>query len=187
MSASYQGTFQQGGSAVTSTSTKNNRGIVINAGSTTGIVGKRALGADTSNARNPSPADNSMADEAVSAGTFAYNNTRPIAMRTTSTLSGVANTALLSGADVPDQVRGINKMETVRTYRLTTALRAGYFNITTNKFTTPVTNAADNWYPGNTSTQPDTAASPTRSVPGRLTYKTGALVPVNDTYAPKYG
>lgn len=187
MSASYQGTFQQGGSAVTETSTKNNRGIAINAGSATGLLGKRSLGADTSNARNPGPADNDTADEAVTAGTFGFNNTRPIAVRSTSTLSGVSNTALLSGAGVPVQVRGIHKMETVRTYRLTTAIRAGYFNITTNEFTTPVTNAADNWYPGNTATQPDTAASPTRSVPGRLTYKTGALVPVNDTYAPKYG
>jgi hypothetical protein len=126
--------------------------------------------------------DNGSADEALSAGTFAYNNTRPVAKRSTTTLSGVSNTVLRSGADQPGLIRSIHKLEVLRTRRLTTALRANKYNRSTG--------AWDSGYPvvAVDTLGTDTAATPTRSAPGQLTYKLGQPVPVsNNDYKAKTG
>ena len=166
----------------------NNRGTVTRGGSVaSGKLNNVSVARfNTGNVFNSTPIDNSSADEALAAGTFAYNNNRPIAQRYTTLISGVSNTILLSGADVPSLVRSIARSETIRTRRTTTAIRAGYFNIYTGLFTTPPTAAVDNWWSisANTTsaTSTDVAASPTRAVPGRLVYKTGKLNPVVDSY-----
>lgn len=126
--------------------------------------------------------DNDWADEAVSAGTFAYNNQSPVAKRLTDELSGVANNILLSGASVPSNVRSIHKLETLRTRRYATAIRGGKFNEFTGEFDAgfPVV-AVD-------TLATDNAANPSRTSPGQLTYKGGALLPVtNNDYKPKTG
>jgi len=126
--------------------------------------------------------DNSWADEALSAGTFAYNNASPIAKRITDTLAGsVSNDTLLSGAAVPANVRSIHKLETLTTQRITTAIRANKYN--------RYTGAWDAGFPANAvdSLNTDDAANPTRSVPGELTYKTSAPLAVNDNYKAKNG
>lgn len=126
--------------------------------------------------------DNDWADEALSAGTFAYNNVKPVAKRVTTTLAGsVSNTVLLSGAAVPENVRSIHKLETLRTQRITTAIRANKYNRYTGEW--------DGGYPANAvdSLATDEAATPTRGVPGEFTYKGGALVPVNANYPAKNG
>jgi hypothetical protein len=126
--------------------------------------------------------DNDWANEALSAGTFAYNNQSPVAKRLTDSLSGVSNTVLLSGAAVPANVRSIHKLETLRTRRYTAAIRAGKYNEYTGEFDAgfPVV-AVD-------TLATDNAANPTRSAPGQLTYKGGALLPVtNNDYKPKTG
>lgn len=171
-------TQQVDGSAVTSTSTKNKGGAVVNGGTTT-ILDNVSFG--KANITGNLPIDGTDADKALSSGTFAYNNTRPIAKRYTTTLSGVANTTLQSGADVPGQIRSIHKLEVLRTRRLTTAIRANKYN--------RYTGAWDAGYPvvAVDTLATDDAATPTRAVPGELTYKTGALVPVNDDYSPKTG
>jgi hypothetical protein len=165
----------------------NNRGTVTRGGSVaSGKLNNVSVARFNSGVFNSTPIDNSSADEALSAGTFAYNNNRPIAQRYTTLISGVSNTILLSGADIPSLVRSIAKSETIRTRRTTTAIRAGYFNIYTGLFTTAPTAAVDNWWSisANTTsaTSTDVAASPTRAVPGRLVYKTGKLNPVVDSY-----
>jgi hypothetical protein len=165
----------------------NNRGTVTRGGSVaSGKLNNVSVARFNSGVFNSIPIDNSSADEALAAGTFAYNNNRPTAQRYTTLISGVSNTILRSGADVPSLVRSIARSETVRTRRTTTAIRAGYFNIYTGLFTTPPTTAVDNWWSisGNTTsaTSTDVAASPTRAVPGRLVYKTGKLNPVVDSY-----
>ena len=166
----------------------NNRGTVTRGGSVaSGKLNNVSVARfNTGNVFNSTPIDNSSADEALAAGTFAYNNNRPTAQRYTTLISGVSNTILLSGADVPSLVRSIARSETIRTRRTTTAIRAGYFNIYTGLFTTPPTAAVDNWWSisANTTsaTSTDVAASPTRAVPGRLVYKTGKLNPVVDSY-----
>ena len=135
--------------------------------------------------------DNDSADEAVSAGSFAYNNQRPVAKRLPSTRGGVSSTVLRSGASVPSLTRSIHKMETVRTRRLTAAIRANKYNRFTGEWDSgfPVV-AADNWFNpatnSSSSTTTDTAATPTRSRPGQLTYKMGNPVPVsNNDYKAK--
>ncbi len=171
-------TQQVNGSAVTSTSTNNNGGSVVNGGTTT-VLDNVSLG--SAYVMGTLPIDGTDTDKSVSAGDFAYDNARPVAKRYTTALAGVSNTALLSGAAVPGQIRSIHKLEVLTTRRLTTAIRANKYN--------RYTGAWDSGYPvvavdslGN-----DDAATPTRSVPGELTYKTGALVPVNDDYSPKTG
>jgi hypothetical protein len=172
-------TQQVNGSAVTATSTKNIGGAVINGGTTT-ILDSVDLGYSDVGVFGSSVADGTDTDKALSAGTFSYNNQSPIAKRVTETLSGVTNTVLQSGADQPGLIRSIHKLEVVRTRRLTTAIRAGYWNIYSGSFTTPPTVAVDTF-------ATDEAATPTRSVPGELTYKTGAPTPVNDNYKEKTG
>lgn len=135
--------------------------------------------------------DNSVADKALSAGTFAYNNQSPVAPKVTTSLAGVSNTVLRSAADQPGLVRSIHRQEKVRTTRTGTAIRAGYWNIYSGSWSTTPTTAVDAFWDnaGNTtsSTSTDQAASPTRAAPGELVYKTGKLAPVLDDYDSKTG
>lgn len=135
--------------------------------------------------------DNSVADKAVSAGTFAFNNQAPISKKVTTSLAGVSNTVLRSAASQPGLIRGIHRQEKVRTRRLTTAIRAGHWNIFSGTFSTTPTTAVDLFWDnaGNTTsaTSTDQAASPTRAAPGELVYKTGKLAPVLDDYDSKTG
>ena len=172
-------TQQVNGSAVTATSTNNKGGAVVNGGTTT-ILDSVDLGYSNVGVFGTAVVNGDDTDKALSAGTFSYNNDSPIAKRVTTTLSGVTNTVLRSGASQPGLIRSIHKLEVVRTRRLTTAIRAGYWNIYSGSFTTPPTVAVDS-FPS------DDAANPSRTVPGELTYKTGAPTPVNDNYKAKTG
>lgn len=98
----------------------------------------------------------------------------------TSNVSEV-NSYLKSGASVPSIVRSIHKLEVLRTLRVTSAIRAGEFDEFSGTFNMgyPV-NAVD-------SLETDVAATPTRSLPGKLTYKSSSSLPVNDSYKPKTG
>jgi len=171
---------QVSGSAVTSTSTNNNGGSVVNGGSST-VLESIHLGNTNGGPIGTFPINGTDTDKALSAGTFAYNNPGPIALRVTTTLSGVSNTVLRSGADVPGQIRSIHKLEVLRTRRLTTAIRANKYNRYTGAFDSgfPVV-AVD-------SLASDYAATPSRSAPGQLTYKLGQPVPVSVDYAAKTG
>lgn len=128
-------------------------------------------------------------EKALNSGTFAYNNQRPVAKRSTTTISGTSNSFLQSGAAVPSLVQSIHYMKVcgmgcadgVRTRQLTSAIRANKFNRYTGEF--------DVGYPVvsvDTFNQ-DNAARPTRAIPGSLTYKTGSSVPTNDVYKGKTG
>jgi hypothetical protein len=172
-------TQQVNGSAVTATSTKNQGGAVVNGGTTT-LLDSVDLGYSNVGVFGSSVVDNNSADKALSAGTFAYNNQAPVAKRVTETLSGVANTVLRSGADQPGLIRSIHKLEVLRTRRLTTAIRAGYWNIYSGSWSTNPTVAVD-------TLSTDDAANPTRTAPGELAYKTGAPAPVQDDYKAKNG
>lgn len=80
--------------------------------------------------------DGTDTDEALSASTIAYNNQRPVGMRVSSTVSGQSNTSLLSGADLPGQIRSINKRESYKVNKLATAYRNGYWDPFYGKFIT---------------------------------------------------
>lgn len=133
--------------------------------------------------------DNNHADKALSGGTFAYNNVRPIAKRVSTKISGTANSVLQSGAARPELIKSVHKIqvdstglkEGVRTTKITSAIRSGKFNRYTGKF--------ESGYPQNSTdvlslapSYKDVAANPTRSIPGRLTYKSGSINPVGANY-----
>ena len=131
-------TIQQGGSAVTGnvwsgTSTVNNRGTALRIGSVSTLL----------DGRNPDRyqttigsvvVDGNDTDEAISASTIAYNNQSPIAMRLTTTISGQSNTVLRSASNAPGQLRSINKRESYKVNKLSTAYRKGYWDPYLGKF-----------------------------------------------------
>ena len=169
-------TQQQNGSSVTGTSTKNKGGAIVKAGAvnanlaTSVAVSSPTVGVFGSVVVPDTTTVNDYATKSVSGGTFAKNTQRPQGERLTEPLK--------SGALVPGLIRGIHKLETVRTRRLATAIRAGYWNISTGQFSTPPTVAVD-------SLASDSAATPSRSAPGDLVYKTGNPNPVVDVYKAK--
>jgi hypothetical protein len=140
--------------------------------------------------------DNDSADPALSAGVFGYNNERPIAKKTTLSLSTVSNNFLATGAGNPGGIRSIHKIESIRTRKLTTAIRENKWNEYSGKFDTGFPEVSEDvFYKIDTNgivigDEPiDKAANPTRQVPGQLTYVAGnentILVPKNDEYKPR--
>ena len=171
-------TVQTNGSAVTVVSTKNKGGTVVAAGSAaSGVVQSRRASTYSLSAFASTVVNGSNTDPA-NAGTFAYNNLRPIAMRYTTALAGVANTFLRSGSSAPGTRRVVNKTESVRTRRYATAIRAGNYNLYTGLFSSAPTVAVDAF-------GTDNAASPTAAVPGSLVYKIGNPAPFSKDYAKK--
>lgn len=129
--------------------------------------------------------DNSYADKALTAGTFRYDNLRPIAPRLTTVLAGVSNTVLRSGANTPSLFRSVHKQEKQRTVLITTAIRAGAWNIYSGVYSPALSGQLDKSF--GDSLYNDKAASPSRTATGRLTYKGGKLDPVVTGYANKTG
>ena len=179
-------TQQVNGTATTATSTKNKGGAVIKAGTSTILdnvspsrtniaVFASTVVPDTSTTKD-------YATKALSAGTFAYNNQKPTAKRYSTLISGTSNTFLQSGAARPELVRSIHKLETLTTRRLTTAIRAGYWNIYSGTFSTLPTIAVD-------SLSTDYAAAPTQAAPGEIAYIVGGRVvsgnSANSAYKPR--
>lgn len=157
----------------------NNRGVTTRAGSSTKL-GNVGVSRYNSTVFASTVVDNDWADKALSSGSFAYNNNKPVAQRSSTTIAGVSSNALKNGADVPGQIRSIHKLEVLRTRRLTAAIRANKYNRYTNTW--------DAGYPvvAVDTLANDTAATPTRNAPGQLTYKLGNPVPVSDNdYKPK--
>lgn len=138
--------------------------------------------------------DNDHADKALSAGTFAYNNQRPVGKKVTSKINGLSNTVLQSGASQPSLTHSIHKIqvltmgysEGVRTRKLTSAIRDNRWNAYTGEFEAGYPQSSVDVFslpPSYT----DVAANPTRVTPGKLTYKTGAPDVVNNSYKEKTG
>jgi hypothetical protein len=180
-----------GSSAVTSTSTVNNGGVMTaNGTASSNVLRSESTATEPVGVFASTVIDNSFADKALSAGTFAYDNAVPTAKKITTTLAGTSNDFLRSGASDPGSIRSINRQETVRTQRITTAIRANKWNEYSGEWDAgfPV-DASDTFWDisqaSGVTTSTDSAASPTASVPGRLTYLEGNPVPKNDVYKPK--
>lgn len=171
--------IQQNGSAVTGTywkgtSTKNNNGTAKNAGVKSTVLENSALGGSNVGVFGSTPYDGDHADKAVSAGDFAHNHVKPIAMRVTDEVAGVSSNVLATTSSTPGLRRSIHKLEVLRTNKITSGIRANKFN----RFT----GAWDSGYPQTSvdALASDTAATPSLDVPGQLTYKLGQPVPVSD-------
>jgi len=180
-----------GTSPVTKQSTVNNGGVITaNGTAASDVVRTESTAAAQVGVFGSTVVDNNDADKAKSAGTFAFNNSKPIAKKVTTSLAGVSETVLKSGAGDPGNIQSIHQIKVIRTRRLTKSIRENKFSLFTGKFDPgyPVV-AVDEFYDidaGTTSANPtDDAANPTQAVPGELTYKTGAANPVQDEYAKK--
>lgn len=175
--------IQQNGSATTGSywggsSTKNNNGTAKNIGTTSTVLENSGLGSVNVGVFGSTVIDGTDTDKALSGGTIAHNHVKPLAFRLTSELGGVSNTGLSTTANDPSQVRVLHKRESYKVVKTATAIRAGFWNIYTGKWTTNPTSTTEN--PGT-----DNAASVTRAAPGKLVYKTGAGLPVRDNYKAK--
>lgn len=118
------------------------------------------------------------AGKAITSGVFSHNHIQPISSLITTELAGLSTNAIKSPAN--DGVkRSINKVEDNKSTLFTTAIRSNKYNRVTGKW--------DSGYPEaqTISFASDDAANPTESVPGELTYRTGAKIPVNDNYKNK--
>ena len=149
---------------------KNNSGSAINVGSSSLVLVGKSL-SDAATARTSVGSvvvDGDDTDKAVSANTFAKNTSKPLAIRLDAPLNKASSSTR----------RALHKIEGLSTRRVATAIRAGYYNISTGLFSTAPTVASDSF-------GQDDAATPTSAVPGELTYKTGAYKPVNADYKAK--
>jgi hypothetical protein len=168
--------------AISANATKNDSGVAKNIGTESTTLVTSVLGLDNV-ATGSVVVDGDDTDKALSAGTFAYNNSAPVAKRLTTSLATVSNTALTSGALVPGLVKSVNKIESIVTRRLATAIRAGYWNIYSGTFSTSPTVATDTFHKAVTgATYIDKVANVSASNPGVAVYKTGAVSPVVNAY-----
>lgn len=161
---------------------KNNHGSATRTGSSTNLSSV-VVSRDQMVVFGSTVIDDNYSDKAVSAGTFRYNDQRPVGMRVSSSLAGgVSNTSLLGGADVPGQIRSIHKRESFKVVKTASGIRENKYNRSTNTW------AAGYPQTGTETPGTDVAATPTRSSPGQLTYKLGQPVPVSDNdYKAKTG
>ena len=173
-----------GVSDVTAQSTSNDGGVMkANGTVSSGVVSSVGTPRTDLGVFGSTVIDNDSSDKALLGGVFGYNNERPIAKKITVSLSTVSNDFLVSGAGDPANIRSIHKIESVRTRKLTTAIRNNKWNEYSGEF--------DSGFPQVQvdSFGEDAAANPTREVPGQLNYIAGnentILVPKSDTYKPK--
>lgn len=191
-------TFQiNGTSAVTATSTRNNRGVIRHAGNigdtafVNDALGEVMTGGgvnDTSSA-NPSVR---LAMKLMSTGNFAKMLAEKWVMkRVTTELAGQARTRLLSGAAEFYTRRPIHKIHTVSTVKTASALRANKWNEVTGRWDSgePPVVASDHFAnnAGTLTATNDDAATPSRSSPGELVYRTGKPDVEYDDYEAKTG
>lgn len=114
--------------------------------------------------------DGDNTDKVVVSEDFAKDTQRPLGKVVSQTV-----------ANQPEYIRSIHKGEVYRTRKLTTAIREGKWNQFTGEFDpTYPENVVDNF-------EPDSAASPSRTLPGTLVYKSSAPDPVSDIYKEKTG
>jgi hypothetical protein len=112
---------------------KNDGGSVLAGGTNTGL-NTVDLGSPDVDAMKP--VDGANTDKALAGGTFAYDSVgnEIVAKKVSTTLSGTANSVLLSGAAQPGQRKAVNKIEGLTTSKVTSAIRAGEYNIVTGEF-----------------------------------------------------
>jgi hypothetical protein len=168
------------GSAVSNTSTNNNGGTLRHAGT----IGSTLF---TNQTHSVVPVDSNYrvkesqylgAGKILSGGTFGVLTPNAyVVRRLTTTLAGVANTNLLSGASDFGHRHAIHKIETVRG----TFLQGLSWDATSSE--APVYTATLSQT--ETAFDDDHAARPSLATPGELVYRTGGPLPVQDDYEAK--
>lgn len=164
--------------SVSDSTTNNNGGVGKNVGTTSSVLSNRGFVAGEKSVFASTPIDNATADEAVSAGTFAFDNQRGVIRRVTNSLSNVSNDILVAGAAVPSNVQSIHQISGTYITDLTSAIRDGRWNAYSGSFDPVVSGVSVNF-------GEDNAANPTKAAPGSLRFLSGAKVPTSDNYSPK--
>jgi hypothetical protein len=132
---------------------------------------------------------------------FPHNHVKPIGMRIKPGTApngeaiAIADYILESAANVPWQIQSIHYQtacamgcgQGVKTRRFTTAIRENHYNRFTGKWDAGYPVVETDFWLGIDGGSGDTAATVTRSVPGRLVFKTGKYVPVSQDYEAKNG
>lgn len=187
-------TQQINGSPVTSKSTKNYGGVVKTNGASSAPVSTENVVLDNVNVFGSVVVDGSEADKALLSGTFAFNNSHPIAMKVSQELSGVPNDFLLSGANNVKDIKSIQYQQVkdgstltdgVRTRKTTKAIREGKWDIYTGKFDAGYPEVAVDAFDGIDGVSGDEAAKVNRLSPGTLVYKLSKGIPVSEAYDKK--
>lgn len=187
-------TQQINGSAVTRTSTKNYGGVVKMNGVSAAPVSTSEVVSEQEGVLGSVVVDGLNADKALGAGTFAYNNGKPIAMKVTQELSGVPNDFLVSGANNVGDIRSIQYQQVdtgsgledgVRTVKTTKAFREGKWDIYSGKFDAGYPQTSVDTFEGADNASGDKAAKVNRANPGVLVYKLTKGIPVTENYDKK--
>jgi hypothetical protein len=184
-----------GTSPVTPQSTVNDGGAMKANGTTSsGVVSNVSTPRADLGVFGSAVLDNDAADKALPGGVFGFDNKRPIAKKTTTSLSTVNNDYLKSTGGNPTGIRSIHKIESIITRKLTKAIRENKWNEYSGKFDLGFPEVSEDVFYKIDSNgividnEPiDKAANPTRQVPGELIYRDGSANPVTDTYKPKTG
>lgn len=154
---------------------KNNGGTMVANGTSSGLESLAPVQAAVG-VFGSTPYDGSDASVTISGGEFAHNHNEPIAKRITNELAGVATDALSTTGNNTAGIRSIHKLETLRTRRQTSAIRLGKWDQYSGEFDAgfPVV-AVD-------TLATDVAATPSRSVPGKLNFLAGGVLPKSVDY-----
>jgi hypothetical protein len=175
--------------AVSGNTTKNNGGTIKKAGNANTTTGPITVSRTLMQDAKATPYGAQVALSSGSAGSsgnlgtasaltnFAYKMVagRYIMKKNTSYVNGSANTLLTSCASDVGRRRSIHKLETTRVYG------SGYLT-SWDYETGAITKGANKGQVASFGN--DHAARPTSAIPGELTYKTGAKLPVQDDYKP---
>jgi hypothetical protein len=185
-------TMQVNGSSVTAVSTVNNGGTLKTNGSVSATLTPVSLVEAKQDVFGSTVVDGVNVEKSVSAGSIPHNHQNPISFFTTNELAGVSNASLNTPASYYAYMRNPAPWEVLRTRRLATAIRQGYYNTFTGVAQSgyPVTEV-DLWWDvaqnSGVADTPDLVASPTRSNPGYLYFLDGSPNPVTISYTEKTG
>jgi hypothetical protein len=192
-------TYQiDGSTAVTGTSTRNNRGVIRYAGAIAGTkfvadtLGEPLYGGGVNDSTSAAPSAR-VAVKLFSAGNFAKMLAEKYIIRrvTTEMAGSTGRTKLLSGGSDMGFRRSIHKIHTVSTVKTASAIRANKFNRYTGDWDTgePPVVSSDHFanIAGTITATNDDAATPSRTTPGELVYRTGKPDPVQADYEEKTG
>ena len=173
-------TAQINGSAVTNTSTKNNKGTIRNGGTIAASTKwqSKKVGDTKYDLYGTGPKLNTTSlSKSITAGVFAtMTKGRYIIRKVTGYLANVVNTKLQSGASDYGHRKAIHKIESMRMsflYGLSWTGVSGSVVYTMNKSNT------------NTAYGNDDAARPTLAVPGEFTYLVSGKLPTRADYSRK--
>lgn len=179
-----------GSSAVTDTSTRNNRGVIATGSTISNSLFTKVQPANIVSGVAPKSTesiDGSQTDKALSAGTFAFNGGSGVIVKVTDRLSGVANSIMKTGANKPDQVVSINQKvpgyyASYKTAKLD--ILSGTFTVAPSAVLEAFT--YNSGVVATNSGSTDEAANPSRTIPGEFVYALGSGI-VYGNYPAKNG